>query len=235
MPAAGEHSGVWRLTTIDDRDRRTKVRWFVFRPRGPAFDSLSPADSGHAPLSHEQSARASRWIGDRLSRRISRWFQRPAPDPTPSEVARRLPTTWLQALARASFSVTGLLVWLVVLGIAALVFLTLTQGPIVIAMTLVSPVSATLFVVLITTIVQVGRAISRRADENRELALATGQCPACGYPIRDARPESDGCVCCPECGSAWRLRSGPQRERVVMIGDDRSASPGATLPGSGPI
>lgn len=36
--------------------------------------------------------------------------------------------------------------------------------------------------------------------------VAVGVCPACAYPLdREVEQEDDGCVVCPECGSAWRL------------------------------
>lgn len=34
------------------------------------------------------------------------------------------------------------------------------------------------------------------------IAIAHGRCPACLYPL-PAAAEADGCVLCPECGSAW--------------------------------
>ncbi len=31
------------------------------------------------------------------------------------------------------------------------------------------------------------------------------RCPICGYDLAGLGPEADGCLVCPECGSAWRI------------------------------
>jgi hypothetical protein len=38
--------------------------------------------------------------------------------------------------------------------------------------------------------------------------LKWGVCASCGYTLRDAQSQDDGCVVCSECGAAWK------RERV---------------------
>ncbi len=32
------------------------------------------------------------------------------------------------------------------------------------------------------------------------------RCASCAYSLKELSPEADGCVVCPECGGAWRLR-----------------------------
>lgn len=39
--------------------------------------------------------------------------------------------------------------------------------------------------------------------------LERGLCAQCGYSLRDATEEPDGCTVCPECGAAWRLPTSP--------------------------
>lgn len=36
-------------------------------------------------------------------------------------------------------------------------------------------------------------------------AMEGGWCPVCDFVLVGLKPESDGCVVCPECGSAWRM------------------------------
>lgn len=36
--------------------------------------------------------------------------------------------------------------------------------------------------------------------------LSTGQCASCRYELARVEPASDGCVVCPECGAAWKIR-----------------------------
>jgi Zn-finger nucleic acid-binding protein len=46
---------------------------------------------------------------------------------------------------------------------------------------------------------------AQRALQGRTRALLEGGiCPCCGYSLALLPPESDGCLVCPECGSAWR-------------------------------
>jgi uncharacterized Zn finger protein (UPF0148 family) len=83
----------------------------------------------------------------------------------------------------------------------------------------VSPALASLAVVaiVVTTIVfavtrdasKHGVALAYPTSRDRNhLAewLLRGVCPPCGYPLDGLAPHADGCVQCPECGSAWNLR-----------------------------
>jgi hypothetical protein len=45
----------------------------------------------------------------------------------------------------------------------------------------------------------------RALVDARKRFLADGRCLACGYAIRDVKPEPDGCSICPECAAAWRI------------------------------
>jgi hypothetical protein len=37
----------------------------------------------------------------------------------------------------------------------------------------------------------------------KPLVLAEGLCPSCAQTLAGLEPDTDGCVVCPECGSAW--------------------------------
>ncbi|MCA9311312.1 MAG: hypothetical protein KDA21_08915 [Phycisphaerales bacterium] len=48
------------------------------------------------------------------------------------------------------------------------------------------------------------RSARRLWQHFRRDCAAAGWCPACGYELRSAGVEADGCRVCPECGGAWR-------------------------------
>jgi hypothetical protein len=47
---------------------------------------------------------------------------------------------------------------------------------------------------------------AKASDRNHLGAwLLRGSCPPCGYSLYGLKPHADGCIQCPECGSAWNL------------------------------
>jgi hypothetical protein len=46
----------------------------------------------------------------------------------------------------------------------------------------------------------------RSPIHGRDALLAAGICPSCAYGIAGIPPGSEGCVVCPECEAAWRLK-----------------------------
>jgi hypothetical protein len=62
-----------------------------------------------------------------------------------------------------------------------------------------------------------GRAAQRAAKRIIPLVLKEGLCPSCTYNLHDLPTQPDGCVMCPECGTAWKRtrieRTGPIPER----------------------
>lgn len=49
------------------------------------------------------------------------------------------------------------------------------------------------------------REVARRA---RRALVQAHRCASCGYLLNGVPRSSDGCVACPECGSAWRVGDG---------------------------
>ena len=45
-----------------------------------------------------------------------------------------------------------------------------------------------------------------------------GRCAGCLYELEGLRAEGDGCCVCPECGAAWRLGSGDDRNDPDPVG-----------------
>ncbi len=90
-----------------------------------------------------------------------------------------------------------------------IVSIALTTG---IVMELLSPLSAGVFafqLVVFGTVVG-GFMIFcewRSPEHAKRALLRSGLCPSCAYKLDDITPEPDGCIICPECGGAWRLRS----------------------------
>ncbi len=60
--------------------------------------------------------------------------------------------------------------------------------------------------ITVFTMMRIVMVLSRRKHAKRivESVLRIGRCPACGYDLRAAAPESDGACVCPECGAAWK-------------------------------
>lgn len=54
-------------------------------------------------------------------------------------------------------------------------------------------------------------AVRRRLffDYSFRAILKEGYCPSCGYPLKEANVEADGCAVCSECKAAWKA------ERIV--------------------
>lgn len=48
---------------------------------------------------------------------------------------------------------------------------------------------------------------AQRANDRREVLLATGRCGACGYNLAAVAPAVDGMRQCPECAAAWALEA----------------------------
>lgn len=67
------------------------------------------------------------------------------------------------------------------------------------------------------------------ADDLARAVAAEGLCPSCAYSIRGLAMEPDGCVVCPECGSAWRGAgvTNPATSGPVPPGDGAHRTPGA--------
>jgi hypothetical protein len=51
----------------------------------------------------------------------------------------------------------------------------------------------------------------RSKTELVAMYLERHRCPSCAYKIGHAEAEGDGCVVCPECGAAWRMRDSEVR------------------------
>jgi ribosomal protein L37AE/L43A len=114
---------------------------------------------------------------------------------------------------------------LVAVVLVTLVWLTAEFGPQVIAFTLFSPVSSTIIILICITGVATANWIRDRAEAIRRSSIRSGRCPSCGYPIDAIEPETDGCVVCPECGSAWRTgdpRYTLEGEQIVVVRAEHS-------------
>lgn len=44
-------------------------------------------------------------------------------------------------------------------------------------------------------------------QEVARMVVGEHHCASCGYPLGEIDAAADGCTVCPECGSAWRLKS----------------------------
>ncbi len=65
--------------------------------------------------------------------------------------------------------------------------------------------AVSVMLVLLIVLVAIARLATPTVGAAIDYPLADGRCPPCGYQIKSAPPQSDGCVECPECGAAWRL------------------------------
>lgn len=104
---------------------------------------------------------------------------------------------------------------------AALIF-----GPVVLAISVFSPVSTTSILTAILIAMRTGKAIARHKERTREAFLGRGACPSCAYGLAGITPGSGGLTLCPECGCAWDMR--PVRTEVRVIADADLAQ--TTLP-----
>jgi hypothetical protein len=72
-------------------------------------------------------------------------------------------------------------------------------------------------------VVVVGRRLF--AEHIAEACTAARICPSCGYDLKSAPVEADGCRICAECGGAWREKSAPPGEPKAEAPATRSADP----------
>ncbi len=101
--------------------------------------------------------------------------------------------------------------------LGSLIALTLKAGPLVLAVTLLSPVSSTLIVLVSITGVAVFAAMADRGERLANDMARAGRCPGCAYPFAGLEPEPDLCTVCPECGSAWNLAQRLAPPQTVVI------------------
>lgn len=111
-------------------------------------------------------------------------------------------------------------------GIAALVIVTVRVGPFALAVTLFSPVSSTLILVMLTAGVAIVGSASRVLARSRIRITDQGRCPACLYSLREIETDIDEITTCPECGGAWDMRPlGPIEVVVVHGAVDAGSTP----------
>jgi ribosomal protein L37AE/L43A len=107
--------------------------------------------------------------------------------------------------ARLASSRPGRWIFALTLVILTVLALTAVHGPQVIAITMFSPVSSSIIVLVSLTAVAVVSSYRNRAHDVTSRMIRAQRCPACAYPLTDIDPEADGCTPCPECGAAWKL------------------------------
>ena len=130
--------------------------------------------------------------------------------------------------------------WILALTAVILTILALTavHGPQVIAITMFSPVSSSIIVLVSLTAVAVVSSYRDRAHHVTSRMIQAQRCPACAYPLTDIDPEADGCTPCPECGAAWKLDDPSYADSggaVIVVAADEPAppSPAANNPPAG--
>lgn len=139
----------------------------------------------------------------------------------------------IRELAAIGFSRPVLIGAVVGGGILALIVLTLRVGPFALAVTLFSPVSSTLILVMLTAGVAIVGGASRVLARSRRRIIDRARCPSCLYSLREIEPDDDDATTCPECGNAWDLRPiGATQVVVVRSGTPGLAHGGASVPQS---
>lgn len=149
--------------------------------------------------------------------------------------ARQLAIATLKFIRTAALSRPGR--WIIGLAIVGLTILVLTAmfGPQVIAITMFSPVSSSIIVLVSLAGVAIVSWYRDRAFTLKSLMIREGKCPACGYSLRDSEPDADERTTCAECGAAWKLNdpmyavseTGSETKVVVVrrfIADDAPAN-----------
>ena len=128
-----------------------------------------------------------------------------------------------EPLAPAMLMVLSLGLWLTLL---------LSQGPMVLAITLFSPVSSSAIFIIIGLALWIRSALRRAARRAIESALLLRACPACGQSLQGV-PTREPATPCPECGSSWDLSTpDPHRPRppIVIKADPTPHTPGNNRP-----
>jgi len=78
-------------------------------------------------------------------------------------------------------------------------------GPLAMFLVLSSPIASIVLVLVVNAAVGVGRVLDDRKRNAKELWLAAGRCPCCGYSLSPNAPPGDRTLLsCSECGAAWR-------------------------------
>ena len=90
-------------------------------------------------------------------------------------------------------------------------------GPFLLAIVLFTPVASMLILLGLLLLIWQGRGWGRLLAASAEVHKRRGQCPACGYDLRNLEAEVDGLVTCPECGAAWDLRPAESAGSVVVL------------------
>lgn len=124
---------------------------------------------------------------------------------SPAVRLRHLAVVMMRFLRNAAVSRPGR--WIIGLALVGMTIVVLTAlfGPQVIAITMFSPVSSSIIVLVSLAGVAIVSWYRDRAHALKSLMIREGMCPACGYSLRDSEPEADGRTTCAECGAAWRL------------------------------
>lgn len=135
----------------------------------------------------------------------------------------------VREIAAIALSRPVLIVAAVTAGVAALIVLTLRVGPFALAVTLFSPVSSTLIVVVLTAGVAIMSGASRVLASSRRRIVDRGHCPACLYSLGEIEADQDHVTTCPECGGGWDLRPIGPAEVVVVRGGSPTGSPSRAM------
>lgn len=91
-----------------------------------------------------------------------------------------------------------------------------TAGPFVVAITLFSPIAASLILLHVTLLVWVASGLRAYTARVVRLRVGEGVCPSCLYEMGGAgEGEQKGTTRCPECGALWDADVG-EAKRVVV-------------------
>lgn len=88
-------------------------------------------------------------------------------------------------------------------------------GPFVVAITVFSPIAATLILLHVTILTWLAAGLGRYTKRVVAGSLRAGVCPACQYEIGGAVVSEAGVCRCPECGAGWDM-TGEGTTRVVV-------------------
>jgi len=143
--------------------------------------------------------------------------------PTAHEIERRPIMAWMRWLLRAAGAV-GFLVWsgpvargaAIGIGFGIIIALVVYKGPFALAVTLFSPVSSTLILVVVSLTLSLVSSLAKLLGRSRERVLDALRCPGCFYSLAEIEAGEDNRTVCPECGSGWDLRPRGPAEVVVV-------------------
>jgi hypothetical protein len=136
-------------------------------------------------------------------------------DSSRSTGPRSLP--WL--IVRRVLSRPAVLLAVGVTAVLAAAFAASRLGPIVIAITLFSPVATVWITLTAMSLVSTGEWFAAEAGRIKSAMIAAGKCPSCDYSIVGVEPRADGATICPECAAAWNVTARAQDatpRRVVI-------------------